>query len=261
MCIGDTVGRKERSPPVEYKAATFLGSLVCRASFHFLKFSLATARKSGPAGRTDEWWCEIFHEPSSFTHTYEKRACTGARSAPVPSSNVYKPECRYASPVPYGWTLSSVMVPKGFFCTNAVKYSSVLVPSLMCIGDTVGRNESASFEYKSATLSGSLVCRASFQRLKLVRANVMSTFSVGAATAAGATAPFFCRLTPSAATPGSATSSVSASSIVTALREARAGDDGMVRRDTGDVKAEAAETKPTRRTVRSMARSRSRLQM
>merc|ERR1719454_895796 len=48
----------------------------------------------GAAGRTDEWWCEIFHEPLTFCHTYEKRASTGVRAPASPSSNVYRPECR-----------------------------------------------------------------------------------------------------------------------------------------------------------------------
>jgi hypothetical protein len=117
MCIGETVGRKERSLG-EYNLATAAGSLVCSASFHNLKLALATSRLARlyidtearpgvslaifeppwPAGRTDEWWCEIFQAPSSQRHMYEKRATTGARSLPCPRSKVYIPECRYALP-------------------------------------------------------------------------------------------------------------------------------------------------------------------
>ena len=44
----------------------------------------------------------------------------------------------------------------------------------MCWGETVGRKESSLVEYMLATAKGSLVWRASFQRLKLARA-VVST--------------------------------------------------------------------------------------
>ena len=40
MCVGETVGRKERSLG-EYKLATAAGSLVCSASFHDLKLAYA----------------------------------------------------------------------------------------------------------------------------------------------------------------------------------------------------------------------------
>ena len=40
----------------------------------------------------------------------------------------------------------------------------------MCWGETVGRKESSLEEYMLATVKGSLVWRASFHRLKLLRA-------------------------------------------------------------------------------------------
>jgi hypothetical protein len=45
MCWGETVGRKESSA-VEYKAATVVGFLVCRALFHRLKFARAVGSMS-----------------------------------------------------------------------------------------------------------------------------------------------------------------------------------------------------------------------
>jgi hypothetical protein len=51
----------------------------------------------GALGSADEWWCTIFHTPSTLRHMYEKRASTGARLLSGPVMKVYMPVWRYAS--------------------------------------------------------------------------------------------------------------------------------------------------------------------
>jgi hypothetical protein len=50
-------------------------------------FASSTAAP-GAFGSADEWWCTIFHAPSTLRHMYENRASTGARLSAGPVRKV-----------------------------------------------------------------------------------------------------------------------------------------------------------------------------